>query len=141
MLKHDVEGLDVSVFEPHHVWRLLDTLKGVFPQVEQNQENHWFGLQQQLQSLKTKFVEVVVDLDDSAPFALGIEHFQHHFGVDQTAKSEHNVMFVHLQLLKQSRCKAEVDVVAEEVSEGACFILFTALEIWHHVKVFAEELA
>jgi hypothetical protein len=84
-------------------------------------------LQQQVQSLETEFVEVVVDLDDPALFALAIKHFQHLFGVDQTAQCEHNVMFVHL--LKQRFCKADVDVAVEEVDESARFGLFTALEI------------
>ena len=50
-------------------------------------------------------------------------------------------MLVKLQLLKQSFCKAHVNVVVEELNEGACFILFTALEIWHYVEVVAEEFA
>lgn len=50
-------------------------------------------------------------------------------------------MFVQLQLLKQSLCKSDVNVVVKELNEGALFILFTALEIWHHVEVVTEKLA
>jgi hypothetical protein len=40
LLEHNVEGLDVGIFVPLHVVGIFNALKGVYLQVEQDQENH-----------------------------------------------------------------------------------------------------
>ena len=82
-----------------HIVARVDSHVAILLQVVDKKQHEGLVVQEVLKSLQTELIEVIV-YAHNLDFHLGVvlEHFQHQFGVDQTAKIKNQLVGRYIEL-------------------------------------------
>ena len=112
-----------------HVRTDVDALEMICSQVFAKQQHKRLVVEELLQTLKRKLIQVVEDLD-YVQFGIRIvfDQAEHHFRVDEAAKIEHKVLNCDTELIQVfSKCNS--DVTLEELCEVILAVMLATHEV------------